>query len=464
MYAQALHIHRGQGTEIIDAFHLVFHLYLSQLVEGGLFEVASAMLRASVVEDEEDIALLGHVCLPGATCPVPGGINVMGVRAAIDIDHRWVFLAGVEVVGLYHAEIKVGNAVGSLDGALFEVGLLIVCPRVGGIQQTRALAIGCIQQVDATRYLRGGVALNYERAAAREQSTLYDTNARIQERSFASIDIHGVGICLQQVLLVGDDDDALLLFIEAKQLSDYPRPLGQLFQFLALGVKKIEVVIAVFLALHDKLAAIPGQENDGILWLDIFVGGLAVELSDLLARRSLVADEAAVVLSAVQFLHIDRLSVRTPGDIREIAVGRIACLQIDRLFGFQVIDAYSHLMTRHACHRIFVWLIGGAAWENIHLRVVGHHALVHAVEGQPLSVGTPEEAFHDAKLIAVYSFAIHNLAAAVGSELLFLAVCQYIELMVGLLEGQCSGGLVPFLERGLSGRLRPFHLLCLEVV
>ena len=266
------------------------------------------------------------------------------------------------------------------------------------------------------------------------------------------------------MLLVGDDDDALLLLVESQQFGDYPWPLGELFQLLARGVKEVEVVIAVFLALHDKLAAIPGQKDDGVLRLDIFVGGLTIEFCDLLARCSMVADEAAIVLSAVQLLHIDCLSIRTPGDVREIAVCRIACLQIDCLFGLQVIDAYSHLMTRHACHRIFVGLIGGAAWEDIHLWIVGHHALVHAVEGQPLSVGTPEETFHDAKLIAVYGLSIHNLATAVSRKLLLLTVCQYIKLMVCLLESQCPGSLVPFHERGQSSGLRPFYLLGLEIV
>ena len=160
VYAQALHIHIGQGTEIIDAFHLVFHLYLSQLVEGGLLEVTSAMLRASVVEDEENIALLRHISLPGTTCPMPGGIHVMGVRSAIDIDHCGVFLAGVEIVRLHHAEIEVCNAVGSLDGTLLEAGLLIVCPRISGIQQSRTLAIGGVQQVDTTGYIWSRIPLS----------------------------------------------------------------------------------------------------------------------------------------------------------------------------------------------------------------------------------------------------------------------------------------------------------------
>ena len=135
------------------------HLDLPKLVEGGLLEVASTMLRATVVEDEEDVALLCHVGFPGATGPVPGCVDVVGVRPAIDIDHGRVFLRGIKVVGLHHAEVEVGDAVGCLDGTLFEARLLIACPRVCGLQQTRALAVGGIQQVDAARYLRSRVSI-----------------------------------------------------------------------------------------------------------------------------------------------------------------------------------------------------------------------------------------------------------------------------------------------------------------
>ena len=89
-------------------------------MEGGLLEVAAAILAATVVEDEDDIAFLSHVGLPGTGSPMPGGLYVVGVRTAIDIDHGGVFLSGAEVVGLHKAVIEVGLVVGGLDGAAFE--------------------------------------------------------------------------------------------------------------------------------------------------------------------------------------------------------------------------------------------------------------------------------------------------------------------------------------------------------
>ena len=62
--AEAVGIDVGQRLQVADTLHLVLHLHLSQLPEGGLLEVAATVLGASVVEDEDDVALLGHIGLP----------------------------------------------------------------------------------------------------------------------------------------------------------------------------------------------------------------------------------------------------------------------------------------------------------------------------------------------------------------------------------------------------------------
>ena len=79
-------------------------------------------------------------------------------------------------------------------------------------------------------------------------------------------------------------------------------------------------------------------------------------------------------------------------------------------------------MSVHPGHGIFVWLVGGFAREDIHLRVVGNHALVHAIESQALTVGTPEGALVNAKLITVDALAINYLATTVSRQLVFLAL------------------------------------------
>ena len=175
--------------------------------------------------------------------------------------------------------------------------------------------------------------------------------------------------------------------------------------------------------------------------LDIFVARLAIEFSNAFARCGVVRHEAAVILVAIQFEHIDGLAVGTPGNVGEIDGFRVGdkitehtaveCLERDGFVRVYVINTYCHHVGVHARHGIFVRLIGRFAWEDIHLRIVRHHALVHAVEGQSRAVRTPERAFADAKLITVDGLSVHNFATAVRRQLVFLAFgIDDIQLMV----------------------------------
>ena len=117
MHADAVGIDIGQRLQKVDTAHLVGCLHHAQLAEGGLLEGQAAVLAAAVVEDEEHVAFLRHVGLPAPRHIVPAGLHVAGVRTAIDIDDRGVFLRGIEMRGLHHAVVEVGHTVGSLNGA-----------------------------------------------------------------------------------------------------------------------------------------------------------------------------------------------------------------------------------------------------------------------------------------------------------------------------------------------------------
>ena len=104
------------------------------------------------------------------------------------------------------------------------------------------------------------------------------------------------------------------------------------------------MVVAVFLTLHDKLAVIPGQEDDGMLGLHVFGRCLTVELGDLITRQGVVADQSTVVLVTVQLKHIDDGALGVPGDIREIAVGGVTGLEVDRLATLHVVHADRHFV------------------------------------------------------------------------------------------------------------------------
>ena len=213
---------------------------------------------------------------------------------------------------------------------------------------------------------------------------------------------------VQGMLLVSLEDDGLLFLIETQYIHDHPFALGDLPQLLAVGSEEVKVVKAVFLTLHDEFGIIPGQELDGMQRLHVFVAGLTIKLCKLLTRRGIVGYQPAVILGSVQLKHIDGLAVRAPGDVREIAIGGIACLQIYRLAGGDVIDTNCHLVARHACHRVFVRLICSLPGEDVHLRIVCHHALIHPIESQTHAIRTPERAFIDTELITVYGLSIDD--------------------------------------------------------
>ena len=59
-----------------------------------------------------------------------GGIDVVGMRTAIDIDHSGIFLGRVKVGGKDEAIVEVGHPVSSLDGACLDFWHLEVFPRV----------------------------------------------------------------------------------------------------------------------------------------------------------------------------------------------------------------------------------------------------------------------------------------------------------------------------------------------
>ena len=81
-------------------------------------------------------------------------------------------------------------------------------------------------------------------------------------------------------------------------------------------------------------------------------------------------------------------------------------------------------MRGHSGHRVFVGCKCCLSFEGVDLGIVGHHALVHAVEGQLLSVGTPEGAFVDAELIAVNTLPINYFPRTIGRYLMLRTVSR----------------------------------------
>ena len=116
-----------------------------------------------------------------------------------------------------------------------------------------------------------------------------------------------------------------------------------------------------------------------------------------------------------------------------------------------------------ASHRVFVWFVLGDAWEDVYLRVVGNHALVHAVERQSLSVGAPERAFADAELVAVYALSVNQFTAAVVGKLVEGPFCIDNHQLVVLDVCRVSRPGTPVVGVIRRYAVLPHHLLRLEV-
>ena len=134
----------------------------------------------------------------------------------------------------------------------------------------------------------------------------------------------------------------------------------------------------------------------------------------LFTRSCIVTNQFRVVLVAVQFDHVYFPVVRTPRNVREITVGGVSGLQPYCLACGRRKDAHRHFVHLFSCHRIFAGISGGYACRDIHLRIVGHHALVHPIESELFPVRAPECSFGDAELVTMYGFTIHQVVAAVG--------------------------------------------------
>ena len=169
------------------------------------------------------------------------------------------------------------------------------------------------------------------------------------------------------------------------------------------------MVIPVALAPVDELGFVPGQESQGVLRLYVTGMLLFVKHAFLLAGFGIVLHQLCVVLVAVQFDDIDVFLVGRPADVGKVTVGWVTCLQVNGFSRLYMIDADGHLMAGHACHRIFVGHEGCDAGGSVHLRIIGHHALVHPVKSQIRSFRTPECAFHDTELVAVNRLTIDNV-------------------------------------------------------
>ena len=108
--------------------------------------------------------------------------------------------------------------------------------------------------------------------------------------------------------------------------------------------------------------------------------------------------------------------VGAPGDIGEVHLalvhrGVADRVEINQFTGSRLIDAHGNPVALHAGHGILDGHGLGLTGFGIHQRIVHHHALVHAIEGQTAGLGRPEETAVDAELVAVDTLAEDHIVA-----------------------------------------------------
>ena len=99
VYADAVCIDVRQRFQHLDSDHLIRHLALAEAAMDGLFIRSSAVLRAAVVLDIDDVPFLRHQNLPQPHLTQPGIPYHLGVRASIDIEDDRILLRRIETGG-----------------------------------------------------------------------------------------------------------------------------------------------------------------------------------------------------------------------------------------------------------------------------------------------------------------------------------------------------------------------------
>ena len=228
---------------------------------------------------------------------MPTRVDVARARTAVDVDHSGVLLARVEAYWLHHTVVQVSLSVGCLELTARELRHVVALPWVGSGEQPCGLARLGVCKVYVARHVRLAVVVKHVCARLGNDvcvmargciiSRMY-TLAVVERRALARREVHSVEVVLYWAGLCRQDNSTLGALVEADKVEHHPLAARHLLQELAVGVIKIKVVVAVALALHEKLAAVPWQEGQLRCVVSVFIVVLMHQCAQLVTRHGVV--------------------------------------------------------------------------------------------------------------------------------------------------------------------------------
>ena len=123
-------VHIWQCLQCLDSDHLVRHLGLSAILVDDLLVFSAVILRAPVVLNIDNVAVLGHVEFPHPDLPEPGVVDHLRMRATIYVKYYRILLCRVESERLVEPVMVLVLPVGTLHRSEADLSGSVVGKRV----------------------------------------------------------------------------------------------------------------------------------------------------------------------------------------------------------------------------------------------------------------------------------------------------------------------------------------------
>ena len=134
VYRHTIGINIGQRFEVFYAHQLVFHFHGSQLTMDHIFKRKTPLGRTSIVQSEDQIALIGGVVHPQSGIGQPTVVDHLGMWPTINIDDDGIFFVGIKINWFDHPRIQ-GRAVACFEFQQFGLADGVIFVGIVGLEQ-----------------------------------------------------------------------------------------------------------------------------------------------------------------------------------------------------------------------------------------------------------------------------------------------------------------------------------------